>query len=252
MTRNELIEALSEYFGAELPQMDAFGRYDLADYDWEAGCYSGTGRDGEAVWFSLRNVVEAIEEAGLLEDEEEDSEEWEEEEEEEENSPQIRLKKNPADLGKVKTYSTGGGFYSAEMLTEDGLFYMDSESVTLTLYKPTADLEDPSYNDEVFNVTLDEIREAEDTGKTEIFSDLMGGLAEISRKPITTKYKGKTITAEFDGMGVVFSYGIYFETWEEMTLSEAIFEIDHEDVVDAETLYKINQFWDTERGERTL
>ena len=61
MTREDLIKVLADAFKIE---SDENGEYDLNDYDWEAGCsFYGTG-----VWLSLKNVVNAIEESGYLED----------------------------------------------------------------------------------------------------------------------------------------------------------------------------------------
>lgn len=51
MKKEEVIEALAEYFDIE-PNED--GEYDLNDYDWEAGCKS----NGQ--WFSLKEVVRAL------------------------------------------------------------------------------------------------------------------------------------------------------------------------------------------------
>lgn len=71
MTRNEMIEALAEYFGAELKEKDN-GEYDITGYDWEAGCYMGVENSwGENEWLSLRNVVFALEDLC-----EEDDENW--------------------------------------------------------------------------------------------------------------------------------------------------------------------------------
>lgn len=51
MTREELIEALAEYFGIE---PDDNGEYNLNSYDWESGCYFNH------QWFSLKEVVRAL------------------------------------------------------------------------------------------------------------------------------------------------------------------------------------------------
>lgn len=57
MTKEELIEALADYFEVEIP--DNIYR----DYDWNSGCAMGDGRQ----WLTLANVVEAIERADLIE-----------------------------------------------------------------------------------------------------------------------------------------------------------------------------------------
>ena len=66
MTRNDLVEAVADYFGLDYPEKDGDGQYICEGYDWEAGCY------GENVWMSLANFVEAVE--PLCEDEED--EDW--------------------------------------------------------------------------------------------------------------------------------------------------------------------------------
>ena len=58
MDREEIINALAEYFGIE-PSED--GEYDLTDYDWTAGCRFAYGSDR---WLSLANVVKALTERG--------------------------------------------------------------------------------------------------------------------------------------------------------------------------------------------
>ena len=64
MTKNDMIEALADYFGFDYPDVDPdTGEYDLGTYDWEAGCYAGD------AWMSLKNVVYALED--LCEEEEE-------------------------------------------------------------------------------------------------------------------------------------------------------------------------------------
>ena len=52
MTREEIMEALAEWFGIE-PNED--GEYDIEDYDWQAGCYMNRN------WLSLAEVVKCIE-----------------------------------------------------------------------------------------------------------------------------------------------------------------------------------------------
>ena len=54
MTRDTMIEALASYFKVDL-DVDENDNYDLYSYDWESGCYCG------GVWFSLKNVVRALE-----------------------------------------------------------------------------------------------------------------------------------------------------------------------------------------------
>lgn len=55
MTRDDLIEALADYFGLALEIDSGTGEYDLNNYDWEAGCYCND------AWMSPRNVVYALE-----------------------------------------------------------------------------------------------------------------------------------------------------------------------------------------------
>ncbi len=57
MTRNDMIEALADYFGYDYPDIDPdTGEYDLEnDYNWISGCYAGH------TWMSLKNVVYALE-----------------------------------------------------------------------------------------------------------------------------------------------------------------------------------------------
>lgn len=51
MERDEIIEALADYFGIE-PNEE--GEYDLDDYDWQSGC-SFNGR-----WMNLATIVEIL------------------------------------------------------------------------------------------------------------------------------------------------------------------------------------------------
>lgn len=55
-----MIEALADYFGAELDK-DEDGKYDIDNYDWTSGCYGGKNSWCDRVWFSLKNVVRALE-----------------------------------------------------------------------------------------------------------------------------------------------------------------------------------------------
>lgn len=66
MTRNELVEALADYYGLDYPEYDEkHNKYKVRGYDWEAGCYNNH------TWMSLQEVVYALED---LCDEEEDDE----------------------------------------------------------------------------------------------------------------------------------------------------------------------------------
>lgn len=58
MNKNEVIEALANYFGVDIP--DDINR----DYDWNSGC-SMRGSDN---WLTLANVVDALDRAWLLSD----------------------------------------------------------------------------------------------------------------------------------------------------------------------------------------
>ena len=53
MTRDEIVKAVAEYWHIR-PNDD--GKFDTADYDWQAGC-SKKGK-----WFCLAEVVDMIEE----------------------------------------------------------------------------------------------------------------------------------------------------------------------------------------------
>lgn len=65
MTKTELIEALAEYFGLEIPEKPN----DIHDnYDWICGC--SMGNDGP--WLTLENVIDAISSAGLISDDDDD------------------------------------------------------------------------------------------------------------------------------------------------------------------------------------
>lgn len=60
MSKREVIMALAEYFGVDVPQ-------DIRrDYEWNSGCSFGNG--GE--WLTLANVVKALDNAYLLDDDE--------------------------------------------------------------------------------------------------------------------------------------------------------------------------------------
>lgn len=61
MLREEVIEAIANYYRITT---------DTDDYDWNSGC-TVRGDDGEYRWMTFNNVLEAIEEAGVLEDEDE-------------------------------------------------------------------------------------------------------------------------------------------------------------------------------------
>ena len=53
MDRDDIIEKLAFYFEIE-PNEE--GKYDLDDYDWQAGCsFNGSG-----IWLNLANIVEAL------------------------------------------------------------------------------------------------------------------------------------------------------------------------------------------------
>lgn len=52
MTKNEMIEALAHHYRIE---KDENGKYDLNDYEWDAGCYKNNR------WFSLAEVVSILE-----------------------------------------------------------------------------------------------------------------------------------------------------------------------------------------------
>ena len=71
MTRDEMIEALASYFKAPL-RVDENGEYDVhTDFDWVAGASTGhNNENGCAIWLTLENVVEALED--LCEEEEDD------------------------------------------------------------------------------------------------------------------------------------------------------------------------------------
>lgn len=56
MTRNEVVEAVADYFGIDYPEKDEDGQYDCTGYDWEAGCYAGH------VWMSLSAFIDALDE----------------------------------------------------------------------------------------------------------------------------------------------------------------------------------------------
>lgn len=59
MSKKEVIMALAEYFGVDMPK-------DInRDYAWNSGC-SMSGSDN---WLTLANVVEALDSAYLLDDE---------------------------------------------------------------------------------------------------------------------------------------------------------------------------------------
>ena len=60
MKKEKVIEALAQYFEIE-PDEDT-GVYDLTGYDWTSGCGFGGG-----VWLSLANIIDALENAGLIE-----------------------------------------------------------------------------------------------------------------------------------------------------------------------------------------
>lgn len=56
MTKNEMIEALADFFQVDLPKMEN-GEYDIRhEYDWISGCSMGSGRN----WLTLENVVNAL------------------------------------------------------------------------------------------------------------------------------------------------------------------------------------------------
>lgn len=56
MTKNEMIEALADFFQVDLPKMEN-GEYDISrEYDWVSGCSMGSGRN----WLTLENVVNAL------------------------------------------------------------------------------------------------------------------------------------------------------------------------------------------------
>lgn len=55
MTKDEMIEALADYFGIDVPEKEN-GRY-CWDYDWESGCSFGN----LGPWLTLKNVVYALE-----------------------------------------------------------------------------------------------------------------------------------------------------------------------------------------------
>ena len=54
MDREEIVEAVAQYFEVE---RDEEGNYDTDTYDWQAGCYLGSG----GKWLSLAEVVDCIE-----------------------------------------------------------------------------------------------------------------------------------------------------------------------------------------------
>lgn len=56
MTRNEVVEAVADYFGIDYPEKDEDGQYICEGYEWEAGCY------GRNRWMSLASFIEAIDE----------------------------------------------------------------------------------------------------------------------------------------------------------------------------------------------
>lgn len=58
MTRNDAIMALAEYFDLTPPENI------YTDYDWLSGCSMRCGR-----WLSLTNVIEALDNAYLFEEE---------------------------------------------------------------------------------------------------------------------------------------------------------------------------------------
>ena len=61
MSRTEVIEALADYFGVDIPTNIH------RDYDWNSGCsMSGTSDN----WLTLANVVDALDRAWLLDDDE--------------------------------------------------------------------------------------------------------------------------------------------------------------------------------------
>lgn len=64
MVRAEVINALADYFDLEVPSC-ADDIHD--DYNWTSGCGMGGGRP----WLTLENVIEALDGAGLLDDEDE-------------------------------------------------------------------------------------------------------------------------------------------------------------------------------------
>lgn len=59
ISRGDLLTALADYFGVEEPNNI------YRDYDWNAGCSMGSGRP----WLTLANVVEALEQADLIDEE---------------------------------------------------------------------------------------------------------------------------------------------------------------------------------------
>ena len=63
MSRTEVIEALADYFGVDVPK-------DIhRDYDWNSGCSMRGSSDN---WLTLANVVEALDNAWLLDSDDED------------------------------------------------------------------------------------------------------------------------------------------------------------------------------------
>lgn len=52
MTREQIMEAVAEWFGID-PNDD--GKFDIDDYDWQSGCYMNH------TWFNLAEVVRCIE-----------------------------------------------------------------------------------------------------------------------------------------------------------------------------------------------
>lgn len=54
MDRQEIMEHVADWFGIE---PDDNGWFDIEDYDWQAGCYLGSGR----MFLNLASVVECIE-----------------------------------------------------------------------------------------------------------------------------------------------------------------------------------------------
>ncbi len=72
MTRNEMIEAIANYFRIDLPQKDENGNYIINDDEWRCG---GTvlGNDGEFRWDTWQILIDTILN-GMFTDE--DDEEW--------------------------------------------------------------------------------------------------------------------------------------------------------------------------------
>lgn len=60
MEKEKVVSALAKYF--EIEPEEETGNYDLSGYDWTSGCGFGGG-----IWLSLANVIEALENADLIE-----------------------------------------------------------------------------------------------------------------------------------------------------------------------------------------